>query len=806
MFSIRHHSLTRLILHGLTIFGLVVLAAGVSATPAYALPPTNDDFLTPAVITVAAFTHIIADINQATGDALDPFLSCESGFGQGDATVWYTFTPTNPGVVTLNTANSAYDTVLAVFMDDPFVPGSLLELGCNNNASLVVTTSALTLNLRAGIKYYVEVARDSLSPLPTLPDPMRLNFSFVPKTVAFGTAGGQKWDSNYGSVFAYSAGWTTYPFAIYGAYKDAIRVSNNVNNTAVLYFDGVGIDLTYYHGPLGGNLDVYVDDVLQTSLHQNAPAVSLHVWSSGWIYSDGIHKLTLKHAVGFSRANFDYVTVYSFPDFIPPDPIFDLTATVGTTTGLVTLSWTSVGDDGMVGTATSYEVQYMPNDGFHTCAVDWGGPDAGIINWGLPVPKIAGTVQTTTLTGLIPGYDYLFCIAAIDDGGNYGFPSNDATAIPLAGAPFDTGIYDDRHGGWLYFGNWKLLNQAGARNNTLHVSNKMGDYAYFYFTGTQFVLTYSTGPIGAILDVYIDGLYETSIDTYSPFPALARIYTSRILAAGPHSVRFEHNYWGPPPPQVQVTIDQIYINTPNDYGAPDPIVDLVAVPGAIDGEVDLTWTATGDDPLLSIPPGDDTAVKYEIRYSTSPIIDDNTWFLATPAAGVVPAPSAIGTPEFVTVTDLTPGVDYYFAVRVFDDAFYEVLSNTTNATATFTGLWNGGGNYDDTNPGWTYNGGWVTKTTCLATNCSQHMTGFLATSAVFHFNGTGFTLLHQRSFNLGRFDVYVDGVKVGTIFQSAAPYIYQAPWISPVFPLGNHVVEFRLIGTRATIDEIIITP
>ena len=781
----------------------------MSATPAYALPPTNDDFLTPAVITVASFTHIIADINQATGDALDPFLSCESGGGQGDATVWYTFTPTKPGVVTLNTTNSAYDTVVAVFMDDPLAPGLLLELGCNNDVSATVKTSALTLNLRAGIKYYIEVARDSLSPFPSIPDPMRLAYSFVPKTVAFGTAVGQKWDSNYGSVFAYSAGWTTYPFTVYGAYKDYIRVSNNVNNTAVLYFDGIAIDLTYYHGPLGGNLDVYVDDILQVSLHQNAPAVSLHVWNSP-PYTDGIHKLTLKHAVGFSRVNFDYVTVYSFPDFIPPDPIWDLTATTGLTTGLVTLKWTSVGDDGMVGTATSYEVQYMPNDGLHTCAADWGGPDAGIINWGLPIPKIAGTVQSATLSGLIPNYDYLFCIAAIDDGGNYGLPSNDATAIPLAGAPFDTGIYDDRHGGWLYFGNWKLINMPGARNNTLHVSNKMGDYAYFYFTGTQFVLTYSTGPIGAILDVYIDGLYETSIDTYSPFPSLARIYTSRILAAGPHSVRFVHNYFGPPPPQVQVTIDQIYINSPADYGAPDPIVDLVAAPGVNDGEVDLTWTATGDDPLFYIPPGDDTAVKYEIRYSVNPILTDNDWFLATPAAGVVPAPSAIGTPEFVTVTDLTPGVDYFFAVRVFDDAFYEVLSNTATAQAAFTGVWNGFGTYDDTDPAWTYNGTWVTKTTCLATNCTQHMSGYLATSAIFHFNGTGFILTFQKAFNFGRFDVYVDGLKVGTIYQSTPPYIYQFTWDSLAYlgPLaaGNHVVEFRLIGTRATIDEITITP
>ena len=90
------------------------------------------------------------------------------------------------------------------------------------------------------------------------------------------------------------------------------------------------------------------------------------------------------------------------------------------------------------------------------------------------------------------------------------------------------------------------------------------------------------------------------------------------------------------------------------------------------------------------------------------------------------------------------------------------------------------------------------------------MSGYLATSAVFHFNGTGFILTYQKAFNLGRLDVYVDGVKRATIYQSTPPYIYQFTWDSLAYlgPLaaGNHVVEFRLIGLRATIDEITITP
>ncbi len=131
----------------------------------------------------------------------------------------------------------------------------------------------------------------------------------------------------------------------------------------------------------------------------------------------------------------------------------------------------------------------------------------------------------------------------------------------------------------------------------------------FSFTGAQFVFTYLTGPSSGLMDVYIDGVFVTTINQYTFYPN-SFYYTSPILAPGPHTVRFEHMT------PVTVTVDQIYIWTPVpvDFGPPDPITDLVAVPGAADGEVDLTWTATGDD-----PGGVGTADRYEIRYSTTPI-------------------------------------------------------------------------------------------------------------------------------------------------------------------------------------------
>ncbi len=175
------------------------------------------------------------------------------------------------------------------------------------------------------------------------------------------------------------------------------------------------------------------------------------------------------------------------------------------------------------------------------------------------------------------------------------------------------------------------------------------------------------------MDVYIDGVFVTTIDQYTFYPN-SFYYTSPILANGPHVVRFVHMT------PVTVTVDQIYIWSPVDGGPPDPITDLVAVPGVNDGEVDLTWTATGDD-----PGGVGTADHYEIRYSTTPITNAVDWDYAKPAAGVFPAPQPAGAAEAMTVIGLTPAAHYYFAVRASDNAYYDVLSNTTHSDVAYSG-------------------------------------------------------------------------------------------------------------------------
>jgi hypothetical protein len=468
------------------------------------------------------------------------------------------------------------------------------------------------------------------------------------------------------------------------------------------------------------------------------------------------------------------------------------------------LKWTAVGDDGNVGTATSYELRYFVDTGVPiNCWAAWATGTPYTV--GLPVPTSAGTAQQLTLSGLVPGLKYYFCIAAVDDVGNMGIPSNPASAIATAGTPYGTGTYDDNHPGWSYTGNWELVSNPDARYNTLHVSNKIDDKASFYFTGDQFVFTYRTSPIGGLMDVYIDGVYVTTIDQYTYYPN-SFYYTSPILAYGPHFVRFVH-ITPVHATRVQVTVDQIYVWRSFDGGAPNDIFDLAAVPGVNDGEVDLTWTATGDDPGFA-----GTAHHYEIRYSSSPINDLVDWDYASPASGAFPPPQAAGNIEAMTVVGLPPGAHYYFAVRSFDNAYYDVLSNTADSDAQYTGAYAGAGFYEDDNAIWFYNAAppyiWQQISDANASAGYYHRINSLNTgsSAMFWFTGTRFQVFFQKDSYYGSVDVYVDGVKVGTFSQYYSVVVWNQAWTSPVFAAGNHVVEFRVVGTRANVDRIKIIP
>lgn len=129
-----------------------------------------------------------------------------------------------------------------------------------------------------------------------------------------------------------------------------------------------------------------------------------------------------------------------------------------------------------------------------------------------------------------------------------------------------------------------------------------------------------------------------------------------------------------------------------DTSPPAPVADL-QVTSLLLTQVELRWTATGDDGMTG------TANRYDVRYSTAPITPEN-WEQATEVPDE-PKPQAPGTKETFQVGGLTPNTTYYFAMKVVDNVGNAsplsniVIGKTSAGTVVFSDNMENGEN------GWT---------------------------------------------------------------------------------------------------------
>jgi C1A family cysteine protease len=117
-------------------------------------PLTHDDFS--SVVTISSLPYAgNTDTSEATTAQDDPILPCVSG--QKYNTVWYRYTPTDSGPLTVNTLGSDYDTVLGIWTG---TRGALTSVGCNDDLGNTDNTrySQVQLNVTKGQTYYIEVA------------------------------------------------------------------------------------------------------------------------------------------------------------------------------------------------------------------------------------------------------------------------------------------------------------------------------------------------------------------------------------------------------------------------------------------------------------------------------------------------------------------------------------------------------------------------------------------------------------------------------------------------------------------------
>jgi len=113
--------------------------------------PANDNIASPQPINLATPFTISQDTSNATTAGDDPVSSCKTG--KLNNSVWFSYTPSAPQLVKLDTIGSSYDTVISVWTGNA---GSLVEVECNDDTG--GSQSKLQFVADSGTSYYIEVA------------------------------------------------------------------------------------------------------------------------------------------------------------------------------------------------------------------------------------------------------------------------------------------------------------------------------------------------------------------------------------------------------------------------------------------------------------------------------------------------------------------------------------------------------------------------------------------------------------------------------------------------------------------------
>lgn len=320
------------------------------------------------------------------------------------------------------------------------------------------------------------------------------------------------------------------------------------------------------------------------------------------------------------------------PDTTPPAAVTDLVATTGSQ-GTVNLSWTAPGDDGNVGTATTYIMRY------NTVQITEANWATSTNVSGEPAPALAGTVQNMALSGLVESQTYYFALKTRDEVPNTSAISNSPSAMAGPDTTPPAAVTNLA----------ATTGTQGAVNLSWTAPGDDGQTG----TATSYMIRYNTVAI-------TEANWSTSTDV-SGEPAPAAPGTAQNMTVS--GLEPSQIYFFALKTQDEVPNTSTISNSPSamaggDSTPPAAVTDLSATTG-VQGAVNLSWTAPGDDGDIG------TATAYIIRYNTAPITEAN-WGSSSDVIGV-PAPQAPGTVQNMAVGGLAEGQTYYFALKTLDE-------------------------------------------------------------------------------------------------------------------------------------------
>jgi len=358
---------------------------------------SNDDFALARILGPAIPATATGTTAGATKEAGEP----AHGSGGPFSSLWFRLDADRTGIVTLSTAGSAFDTVLAVYKGAEL--SKLTKIAANNDAGVGIRTSLLQFSMVAGTTYFIAIDGNAGatgayvltatgSPLSQAPANDMADF---PTNLGNGASFTQS-----GSILGATAQSGEPALAGLPATR-SVWFTYTAPATGRLVVDTVGSDfnsvLGVYSGTIGAlssfKLLAANDDISSGNL-QSSVSLPVTTGTTYIIKVDGRKSSTGSYTL---RGTFS-APLPSCP--APATAIFTMTKVSGTTTYTPSVSWSAV--TGPAGyPVTAYEVQLVYAG---QAAVISPSLSAATLSWnGAVLSKLGYTARVRAIAGPITG-------------------------------------------------------------------------------------------------------------------------------------------------------------------------------------------------------------------------------------------------------------------------------------------------------------------------------------------------------------------------------------------------------------------
>lgn len=148
--------------------------------------------------------------------------------------------------------------------------------------------------------------------------------------------------------------------------------------------------------------------------------------------------------------------------------------------------------------------------------------------------QIAGYSDSQTVSNVV--FENFRSGGSVANGNGFAVGAYTSAVVFEPGQSLD--VWNDDVSALRYSTGWSRAVEAGAYRSAVHRSTRAGATLTFRFSGREARLRGPLSPNGGLVDVYVDGVYARTIDTYSATGSERRVlFDSGVLAPGVHTVK-----------------------------------------------------------------------------------------------------------------------------------------------------------------------------------------------------------------------------------------------------------------------------